>query len=119
MKKHKKKKQSQPKPRGPLFLCDRTACNGMCPNPECMYTEDISHAINFECSGGAYHENPRYQSEPIYIQSSSNWTKEDRRNIFGDLVLMKRYGLVMLPKGCKPIYPSQTQAEQPHNDIGF
>ena len=91
----------------------------MCPNPECMYTEDISHAINFECSGGAYYENPRYQSEPIYIQSNSNWTKEDRRNIFADLVLMKRYGLVMLPKGCKPVYPSQDQSEQSHNDIGF
>lgn len=30
-----------------LYLCDRLACPE-CDNPECSYTEDVYHAINFE-----------------------------------------------------------------------
>lgn len=29
-----------------LYICDRRACNKC--NPECMHTNDISHAKNFE-----------------------------------------------------------------------
>lgn len=29
------------------YLCDRAACP-VCDNPQCLYTEDVSHAVNFE-----------------------------------------------------------------------
>lgn len=31
-----------------IYLCDRKACNGACPNSECQYTYDIKHAVNFK-----------------------------------------------------------------------
>lgn len=30
-----------------VYLCDRKACDGTCPNPECNHTNDITHAKNF------------------------------------------------------------------------
>lgn len=36
-----------------LYLCDRHACSDIygddpCPNPDCWYTKDICHAVNFK-----------------------------------------------------------------------
>ncbi len=31
-----------------MFLCDRKACGGTCPNKDCSHTSDISHAKNFD-----------------------------------------------------------------------
>lgn len=31
-----------------IYVCDRKACNGTCPNPDCYHTLDIKHAVNFE-----------------------------------------------------------------------
>lgn len=31
-----------------LYLCDKKACNGSCPNNDCHHTYDIKHAVNFE-----------------------------------------------------------------------
>lgn len=30
-----------------LYICDRKACGDACPNPECMYTKNILHALSF------------------------------------------------------------------------
>ena len=29
-----------------LYLCDRTACNGSCPNIDCNHTSDPEHALH-------------------------------------------------------------------------
>lgn len=29
-----------------VYVCDKTACGGRCPNPECFHTEDAAHAVN-------------------------------------------------------------------------
>ncbi len=29
----------------PMFICDRKKCGKECPNPLCLYTSDISHAL--------------------------------------------------------------------------
>lgn len=31
-----------------LYLCDKKACNGSCPNDDCHHTYDVKHAVNFE-----------------------------------------------------------------------
>lgn len=52
-------------PRGliPLYVCDRKNCGEKCPNPDCKYTLDIEHAVNFTNDG---------QGGPYYIE------KEDK-----------------------------------------
>ena len=39
-----------------LYECDGYACGEKCPNLECTYTEDVTHAINFHTEGEYYVE---------------------------------------------------------------
>ena len=41
------------------YLCDREACGDKCPNNNCMYTRDITHAVNFHADGDEYVEDLR------------------------------------------------------------
>lgn len=37
----------EPKP-DVLYICDRKACGEFCPNPECVHTTNIEHALSFK-----------------------------------------------------------------------
>lgn len=39
-----------------LYICDGEACGEKCPNLECNYTEDVTHARNFHVEGDCYVE---------------------------------------------------------------
>jgi hypothetical protein len=39
-----------------LYIGDREACGEVCPNPDCEYTSDITHAKNFHTEGEYYME---------------------------------------------------------------
>ena len=51
-----------------LYLCDRKKCGDMCPNPECIYTYYVEHAVNFK----------RYDDKGIYFVEGG-WEIEEER----------------------------------------
>lgn len=61
------------------YICDRTQCDGGCPNPDCHHTEDVRHAKNFESAPGAkgtvYIE--RVPEPTIAIVKNTQTTLED------------------------------------------
>lgn len=117
MKKHKKNKHPTKQLVVPpmLYLCDRHACGDVCPNQDCCYTRDIEHAINFKRCGDGWVETNEYTSGVTYIQPDQNITVKTQRDIFDRLLMMKQYGIVIIPKSYNII-----SSESPHNNaIGF
>lgn len=40
----------------PAFICDCQKCGENCSYPDCKYTTDITHAVNFKYEMGVYWE---------------------------------------------------------------
>lgn len=80
-----------------LYLCDRQACGSVCPNQECYLTRDIRHAMNFKPEGDHWVENTS-SGETILMRLRNTHSAEYIKQLYDEIIRMKRYGVILLPK---------------------